>query len=299
MGSYEEGIMRLEIAARAGGTSPKFRQQVLANLGVALSHMGRHEDALVRLGASLALEPGQPAALFAIANSSAALGQYGKAEAYYRKLLRRAPFPAPAINNLGWVLLKQGNARAAIGLFEAALRIDPEHAAAQENLTLAKAALAGKSAGDAAALENTSYGEDTESARWLLEGNTRMAAGNLEGAVDAYKRALERNPGLVTAANNLGAAYKRLGKYRLAEEVLSSMAARHPDSAAIYYNLACVRSLLGDAKSASEQLSLAIDKGFSDKARVENDPDFHQIRNTPAFRRVLERLQTAAPPPAG
>lgn len=61
----------------------------------------------------------------------------------------------------------------------------------------------------------------------------------------------------------------------------------------LYFDRACVAALSGDEKTALRSLSLAVDKGIDDPALLERDRDLDAIRETDAFRKILERVRAA------
>jgi tetratricopeptide (TPR) repeat protein len=64
-------------------------------------------------------------------------GDLQKAAEAYGEALRIEPDDGRAHNNLGFMLLKQGNAAAAVPHFQAALRLNPADEKARRNLDLA------------------------------------------------------------------------------------------------------------------------------------------------------------------
>jgi tetratricopeptide (TPR) repeat protein len=70
-----------------------------------------------------------------------------------------------------------------------------------------------------------------------------------------------------------------------------------PDSAELWYNLACARARQGRAEKALEALQRAYDKGFRNLEHVEEDPDLENLREDPDFERVLAQLRSLKPRP--
>ena len=64
-----------------------------------------------------------------------------------------------------------------------------------------------------------------------------------------------------------------------------------PREKGLYFDRACVAALSGDGKAALKFLSLAVDKGIADLELLESDKDLDPIRNTDAFREILERVR--------
>jgi Tfp pilus assembly protein PilF len=66
------------------------------------------------------------------------LGQLPRASDCYRELVALEPADADLRNNFGILLARSGDPVSAIAQFEAALKLDPAHAAALRNLELAR-----------------------------------------------------------------------------------------------------------------------------------------------------------------
>jgi len=73
----------------------------------------------------------------------------------------------------------------------------------------------------------------------------------------------------------------------------------------ILYNLACCHALLGETGPALSFLEQAAATGISDAAGIEKDPDLTGLRDSPRYRRLIERLRSegalwlgGVPPPA-
>ena len=53
-----------------------------------------------------------------------------------------------------------------------------------------------------------------------------------------------------------------------------------------YYNLACLKSILGNASSALEYLEKALANGF-DRVWAKQDPDLENLHNDPRFKELV------------
>jgi tetratricopeptide (TPR) repeat protein len=67
----------------------------------------------------------------------------------------------------------------------------------------------------------------------------------------------------------------------------------------IYYNIACVRSLLGQKDSALEDLARSFKEGFQDVESARKDADFTAIRDDPRFAKTLQDASSSAAKAAG
>jgi quercetin dioxygenase-like cupin family protein len=80
----------------------------------------------------------------------------------------------------------------------------------------------------------------------------------------------------------------RKERYGEAADVLREAGKRYPNTAPVFYNLACFDSMAGaDAATVAEHLGRAIElfPGFRDLAR--EDSDFEPVRDDPAFRALV------------
>merc|ERR1712023_110182 len=62
------------------------------------------------------------------------------------------------------------------------------------------------------------------------------------------------------------------------------------------YNLACVESLSGNVDSALAFLERAIDDGYNDVEHMKRDSDLYRLRETPAFKALVARLEPKPAP---
>jgi tetratricopeptide (TPR) repeat protein len=101
------------------------------------------------------------------------------------------------------------------------------------------------------ALAAASPQEDARAA--LARGVALHQAGNLEGAVAAYRESLALAPS-VEAGSNLGAALAALGRYQEAIEAYRGALAMAPGNGSIRYNLALAHYKSDDVARAAEEL---------------------------------------------
>ncbi len=173
-------------------------------------------------------------------------GEREQARVAYEEIVRRwpeRPETADALNNLGNLDRDAGRPLAALGAFERALALRPEHVAARNGRALALQAVGRTDEAErelAAALALDPAAATTHSNL----GNLYFRRNELARARDAYLTAVRLDPDHADAHNNLGSAYYRLGERALAEREYRTALRLDPRSAGAQRNLAI---LLGAA----------------------------------------------------
>jgi Flp pilus assembly protein TadD len=112
-------------------------------------------------------------------------------------------------------------------------------------------------------------------------------AGRIDEAGVAALRALELAPDNIATNTNYANLLVVLGRFDEAEHYYRRAIEIDPAHPKPYYNLACVFSLEGDVDRAVEYLERAIKVSGSLRLEARNDPDFDQIREVEAFRRLV------------
>jgi len=131
-----------ENAIASAMNGPALTADDLSNLGIVLMKMGEPERALQVLSKASTLEPSSPTHLYNEANALSAVGQFGKAEATFRRCLALAPTLAGAHTGLGIVLAETQRLPAALDEFRTAVRLQPDDPAALDDLKKAEALMA-------------------------------------------------------------------------------------------------------------------------------------------------------------
>jgi Flp pilus assembly protein TadD len=130
-----------------------------------------------------------------------------ESEVHHRRAVELAPGNARYLNNLGYSLLLHGDARAAIPVLLDAARTEPGNARVRNNLGFAYAL-----AGDfPRAARQFALGGTASEAKNNL-GYAYERTGNLAQAREHYRQALEIEPGLRNARDNLDRLEARPGR---------------------------------------------------------------------------------------
>ncbi len=180
-------------------TDPAVRAQALEGEGIALSSLGRSDEALASLQAAVAADPAAWRAWNALGSEYDRRHDWANAESAYGRALAASGNAAIVLNNRGFSRLSQKRADLAIPDFVAALQKKPDLAPARNNLRLAMSmqgeydrAIKGAVASDQAAILNNAgyaamlrgdYAKATElltQAMKAKDGYYAQAAANLE-----------------------------------------------------------------------------------------------------------------------
>ncbi len=144
-------------------------------------------------------------------------GRLVEAEAAYRSILRRQPNNADALNFLGMLTCQAGDPKAAAGLLQRSVEVDPSNPHA-----------------------------------WLNLGNVLLMNGDKDAARAAFGKATELAPNLPIAWFNLGVC---LGRCRLPDEAASALHRAlqlEPGYVPAYVSLATLLHYLGNYSEAAQ-----------------------------------------------
>ncbi len=181
-----------------------------------------------------------------------------------------------AHNNLGNILLRDGNANDAIAHYEQALRIKPDYVEAHNNLGKALAQI-GRSREAIAQYEEALLIEPNYPGLHNNLGIALYQSGQHKEAVAQFEQALRITPNYAEAHCSLAIALAQEGKLPEAIEHLEQAVRIKPDDAMTHYNLAIALRQTGRVPEAVEHLEQAV--------RI--NPDFTQARNALAELQAL------------
>lgn len=113
-----------------------------------------------------------------------------------------------------------------------------------------------------------------------------------ERAEDSAERRAARRvlTGVFIGAIEQGRALLKAGKYQEAGQALELAVLLRPDNAEAWYALAESRAGSREKRRALDALQHAIEKGFSDRERIESDPLFEGLRKEPKYAAAISAL---------
>jgi tetratricopeptide (TPR) repeat protein len=123
----------------------------------------------------------------------------------------------------------------------------------------------------------------------MAQANQYFATQDWDKAAEAYRAITRREPQNGTAWFRLGYCLHAAG--RLDEAILAhKKAAEFPQARpTALYNLGCAYALKNDKDKAFDALRKALQAGFSNRDAFEDDPDLENLRDDPRFEKLLER----------
>ena len=132
-GGFQDALMNFTAVEK----DPKMHNLALAGEGIALSELGRHDEAMASLQAAVQGDPGAWRAWNALGSEYDRRHDWTNAEAAYANALSGSGGAAIVLNNRGYSWLSQKRPDLAIPDFVAALQKKPDMTVARSNLRLA------------------------------------------------------------------------------------------------------------------------------------------------------------------
>jgi superkiller protein 3 len=164
------------------------------NLGIALSHQGKREEAIENYRQALQINPDLVETYNNLGNALRQQGKLQEAIDNYREAIQLNPDYAHTYVNLGVALMEEGQMQEAIENFRQALSLPDVEGFISRNSV---------SKGGWGSIHAVAYNN------W---GLSLQKQGNLEAAIEKYKRALEIDPNFTTAQYNLDETQRLLAK---------------------------------------------------------------------------------------
>jgi tetratricopeptide (TPR) repeat protein len=205
------------------------------NLGSALLHMGRLDDAEKEYTESLKYWPGNASCLNNMGMLCLKRDQLAQAEAYFRKAIASWPASQAAHFNLGVVYWKQGKKELAEQYYRKTIQLNPDHEEAWNNLA-GVLLIAGRDEEAIACYRKVlELRPDNASAcKSLLD--LLIKVNRVDEALDFYPRRLRLIGDSAAARNELGAALFRAGRTAQAIEQFDAASRLDPSDAQPWFN---------------------------------------------------------------
>ncbi|MCE9616104.1 MAG: tetratricopeptide repeat protein [Lentisphaerae bacterium] len=225
------------------------------------------------------------------------LGTWKNSATLFSHNLRVVGNNAVAQDGLGFALLSQGKADAAVPHFEESVRLFPDAARTRFRLGRALAG-AGRDAEAIVAYEGAVAVADDFSDAWKNLGALLMRQGEAERALDCFRRAVQHAPDDAEACSNLGVALCAQGCLADGLPHLEEAVRLDPDNAESRNNLGRALALLGRWPEADVQLrwALRLNPGYANAHRNLADglARAGQVAEAGVHAREAQRLDDAA-----
>jgi tetratricopeptide (TPR) repeat protein len=120
---------------------------------------------------------------------------------------------------------------------------------------------------------------------------TRQEKRDLDIEIGFLEGIVQRDPTYVDALQLLGDDYTKRGKYLSGLEIDQKLSSLRPGDPLVFYNLACSLCLTRNFADAADALEAAINLGYRDFKWLAEDPDLHDLRKQPIYRRIRAKLR--------
>ena len=201
---------------------------------------------------------------------------YEDAADYYYRALRQSSFKNPVLwNKLGIAFQQVGKFASAGKAYSRAIRAEKSFPEAWNNL------------GTVYYMEKK-YGKSVKYYQRAIELNGEVASFHMnlgtsyyhlkkfDQAVQEYRTALGIDPAVVKQQSSMGTVVHAAGT-----------------GVDFYFYMAKAFASVGNAEDAVRYLRRALEDGFNDTKRIDNDPDFKKISQYPAFVELLKNPPVA------
>jgi tetratricopeptide (TPR) repeat protein len=120
---------------------------------------------------------------------------------------------------------------------------------------------------------------------------TRKELRELDVKISFLEGLVRRDEQYIEALQILGDHYTQRGRFEDGLKVDQRLSQLQPQSPIVFYNLACSHSLTGELNQAASALEKALALGYRDFTWLAKDPDLHQLRQHPLYRKIETRIR--------
>ena len=235
---WQEAATALEGAIRVAVRDDD-RARAQCNLGNALTHLGRPQEAISLELESLRLKPDSPTAYVALGDAFRAAGQIQEAIAAFRRAMELDPLFAGSHNSLGAALATMGQAKEAIEHYRRAIQINPEYTDAHYNQALALSSM-GQSGEAIVHYQRAIQIQPAHVKAHYCLGNELFKIGHTKEAIASFQQAIQLDPLYFDARLNLGVAFMATGQTKDAISEFQRALQIDPDNPLCCNNLALI-----------------------------------------------------------
>jgi tetratricopeptide (TPR) repeat protein len=247
-GQYLDAAESFREALKSGRPLPRAH----FGLGMAWKHLRNFEAATLEFETALRLNPGDAVAHFELGSVLAEQERTSEAAAQLEEAARLQPDMAEAYAELGRVYRSLDRATDSDEAFRKAIRLKSDHAAALYGLARNAPDQESSRQLFAKIRELKARSESGQADDLNAEGVRLMAAGRIDEALAAFRRALAGNPGFTLAAYNMGVVLAQKGLMQEAAAAFRKAIALRPGFSAAHLGLGLVLKTSGDPAADAE-----------------------------------------------
>lgn len=258
-----------------------------------LAQQRRWDEAEKLLTEVVAVTPRNVSAINILGLIGVKTGDAEKAIRYYQQSLAIDPKQFRVYGVLGGIAMTRGDLDGATRQFRAALDVNPHFAEALTNLGFVES-LRGHTAEAEAWYRKGIAADPTFPRVYRRLGDLYYERGDFARASDNYQKVLRIVPSDVRAAIQAGNCARRLGRTAEAERLFLSAEKLRPEGWIPPFNRACLLSVTGRPKEALEVLSAAVARRPMPLAPIERDTDLVAMRALSEYAALKARLTDTA-----
>lgn len=227
------------------------------NLGVALTKLGKPDQAIEHFKAALEIAPDHADTHMNYGKALVELGDLKGAESQYQIAIRLAPDQPKAYNNIGTILEREGRVEEAVRYYRKALGMNPRLVEVRLNLARALLAL-GKAREAHKEFARAAKMAPRDPFVHLQLASAYSDAGRIDDAVREYETALKINPHLFQAHTDFGLLLIDLGRIDEAADHFSASLKINPNDHWAHYGMGLVYARRNKATQAAEEFEKAV-----------------------------------------
>lgn len=216
-------------------------------------------------------------------------GDAEKALHYYRSSLAIDPEQFRVHGVLGTIAMTQGDLQTAEKEFRATLAINPHFAEAMANLGFLEA-LQNHDAAAESWYQKGIAADPTFPRVYRRLGDLYYERGDFQHAYGHYAHVIRLVPTDLRAILQAGNCSRRLGRPKEAETLFRRAEALRPDAWIPTYNRACLYATTGRTAEALDTLMVVAQRHALSNALVENDDDLATVRALPSYKNLQPHL---------
>ena len=274
---------------QAFSISPKWKF-ALNNIGLCYAYMGKTDSAVFYYNKALVSDPNYYETLN---NLGVLYSQQNKdklAETYFRRAINAAPKWAEAYNNLGVLFYKYGVIDSAFYKYKTAVNLNPNNARYLRNL----ATVYTKYENYDAAIDQYSKAVQVDP----YDAETYLKLSDLYLKMKDYPKSISTLQKLISIDSSDTKYFDNLGYLQTISKDFNGAINTYTKAARLtannktyYYYMACLNCMVGKPGDGLANLKKALEKGFDDFARIDNEKSLAPIKSLPEYLTLIAKYK--------